>query len=202
MNARLDYDTDFLAAIYWQDRVMFNQYHVAIKMRTLTMDSDENNVALDRMRHIIHDMMTNSVFVHEEDRSAIKKLEAAGIRVISLPEIPVDQIVGMMLFSKITAAMEDRMEIGQVSVSSGLGEGIVYHQDASESVGPFEAAGWWKDPEPRAQGTVTPGGKVVKLQRAATWRDLDLHWDSEDEGEEPVEETNKTVVAFRKDETE
>jgi hypothetical protein len=200
MNARIDYETDFLAAVYWEDRVLFNHYHLVIKMRTMSMDNQEHNIALDRIRYLVENMMTNSVFACEEDRAAIKKLESAGMRVISLPEIPVDQIVGMMLFSKITAAMEDHMEIGQLSVSSSLGEGIVYHQDASEGLGPFEDEGWWTDPEPRAQTPIVASGKIVKLQRPAAWRDLDLHWEDEDVQDEP--DNNSTVVAFRKDEKE
>jgi hypothetical protein len=197
MNARLDYETGFLAAVYWQDRVLFNHYHLNIKLRTVSMDSHEHNIALDRIRYVVDNMMTNSVFVHESDRTAIKKLESAGITVVSLPEIPVDQIVGMMLFCKFTAVVEDRMEIGQLSLSSSLGDGIVYHQDASESVGPFEALGWWRDPDPQAQKPVAANGKVVKLQRTPTWQDLDLHWDEKDQPEE-----NTTVVAFRKDDKE
>jgi hypothetical protein len=164
------------------------------------MDNREHNVALGRIRYLVEDMMTNSVFAEEKDRAAIKKLESAGMQVISLPEIPVDQIVGMMLFSKITAAMEDHMEIGQLSISSSLGEGIVYHQDSSEGVGPFEDEGWWQDPEPRAQTPIVTGGKIVKLQRPMTWRGLDLHWDDDDTEEESNEDSNSTVVAFRKDE--
>jgi hypothetical protein len=201
MNARIDYETDFLAAVYWQDQVLLNSYHITLKMRTVSMDSSEHNIALDRIRYIVNEMLTNSVFVHDEDRAAIKKLEAAGIRVISLPEIPVDQIIGMMLFSKITAAMEDHMEIGQLSISSLLGEGIVYHQDSTESVGPFEENGWWQDPEPRAQGTKTSAGKVVRLQKSQTWRALDLHWSDEGDDDENDNEDN-TVVAFRKDDKE
>lgn len=203
MNARLDYETDFLAAIYWKDQVMFNQYHATIKMRTVSMDGEEHNIALDRIRYLVDEMMSNSVFVHNDDRSAIKKLESAGMKVIGLPEIPVDQIVGMMLFCKITSAMEGRMEIGQLSISSSLGENIVYHQDASESVGPFEANGWWQDPEPKAQSAGSGQGKIVKLQKSPLWRDLDLHWPEDSDKDDGSEEViAKNVVAFRKDETE
>ena len=205
MNARLDYQTDFLGAIYWNDQVMFNQYHIDIKMRTVSMDSDENNIALDRIRYIINEVMTNSIFVHDDDRSAVKKLESAGMKVVVLPEIPVDQIVGMMLFCKLTSVTEDHMEIGQLSIRSSLGEGIIYHQDASETVGPFEAAGWWRDPEPKVQSAGSSTGKVVKLQKSLTWKDLDLHWpDDEDHDDEEQSANNveKTVVAFRKDEKE
>lgn len=200
MNARIDYETGFLAAIYWEQKVLFNRYYLTIKMRTVSMDSTEHNIALDRIKYLVDDVMANSVFVSEEDKSVIKKLESAGIKVISLPTIPVDQIVGMMLFSKITAVMEDHMEIGQISISSDLGSGIVYHQDSTESVGPFESAGWWQDPEPHAQAPMASSGKVVKLERAMTWRDLDLYWDEEEE-QDDSEESN-TVVAFRKDDKE
>jgi hypothetical protein len=202
MNARIDYETSFLAAVYWEDQVLFNSYHITLKMRTMSMDSSEHNIALDRIRYIVNEMVTNAVFIHDEDRASIKKLEAAGIKVINLPEIPVDQIVGMMLFSKITAAMEDHMEIGQLSISSLLGENIVYHQDSTESVGPFEDNGWWQDPEPRAQGSKSGVGKVVRLQKSQTWRDLDLHWANEEDDDNEEDSENNTVVAFRKDDKE
>jgi len=199
MNARLEYDTGFLAAIYWEDRVLFNHYHVKIEMQTVSMDHVCHNVALERVRYIINEMMANSIFVHQDDRSAIKKLESAGLKVILLPEIPVDQIVGMMLYCKLSAVVEDQMDVTQIGISSDLGEGVVYLQDQYENVGPFESNGWWADPEPKSQGSTGPGGKVVKLEKSLTWKDLDLSWPDEDPNDS--DDPDKNVVEFRKDET-
>lgn len=191
-----------MAAIYWDDQVLFNQYLLRIEMRTRTMDSDDHNISLDRMKHIINQLMTNAVFVHDQDASAIKKLETAGLRVISLPEIPVDQIIGMMLYCKITAVVQQHIDITQIRISSDLGEGVTYLHDQDESVGPFETAGWWQDSEPSAQTPVSVAGKVVKLKKSQTWQDLDLHWTSrinKPAQQDPTDECKNTVVAFRKD---
>jgi hypothetical protein len=205
MNARLEYHTGFTAAIYWEDQVLFNKYLIKLEMRTVTMDNDDHNISLERIKHIIDDLMNNAVFVHEQDRPAIRKLETAGLRVISLPEIPVDQIIGMMLFSKISAVVQRHIDITQIKISSDLGEGMIYLQDQDESLGPFELPGWWQDSEPWAQAPVSAAGKIVKLQRSRTWRDLGLNWPDQTDApanQDHANDSDNIVVAFRKDEKE
>jgi hypothetical protein len=197
MNVKIEYPAEFLAAVYWEDAVMMNSYAVRCEMMTNTKDNREQNIALERLKYMLFMQMQNSVFVDQREKAAIKRLEAAGLRTVVLPEQPVDQIVGMMLYSKLDSVMEDRITMTQLKLSSELGENITYYQADNETIGPFQQKGWWNNADPVISDSKS-GGKIVSIKGTTTWQLLGLDWDNE------KEETNKgnTVVAFRKDENE
>lgn len=195
MNVKIEYPAEFLAAAYWQDTVMMNSYVVRCEMVTNTRDNREQNTALERLKYILFAQMQNSVFVDQREKAAVKRLQAAGLRTVALPEQPVDQIIGMMLYSKIDAVMEGRMTVTQLKLASELGENITYFQTDNETVGPFAQKGWWNSADPSVSDS-KDGGKIVSIRGTTSWQLLGLDWD------DPEQENNKgnTVVAFRKDE--
>jgi len=197
MNVKIEYPAEFLSAVYWNEQVMFNRYTARCEMITGTKDNIEQNIALERLKYILFVQMQNSVFVDSKEKAAIKRLEAAGLRTVVLPEQPVDQIIGMMLYSKLDAVMEGRIVMSQLRLSSDLGENIVYSHNEIETIGPFQQKGWWNSPEPACFDSKSPGGKVVSIStKTVSWQSLDLHW-SQDQ-----EQTENTVVVFRKDDKE
>lgn len=197
MNVKIEYPAEFLAAAYWEDSVMMNSYAVRCEMITNTRDSREQNIALERLKYVLFVQIQNSVLVDHREKAAIKRLQAAGMRTVILPEQPVDQIIGMMLYSKLDSVMEGRMTVTQLKLSSELGENVTYFQTDNETIGPFAQKGWWNSAEPSVSDS-KDGGKIVSIKGTTTWQLLGLDWG------DAKEEENKgnTVVAFRKDENE
>ena len=195
MNVRIEYPAEFIAGVYWDSVVLFNVYTVKCEMVTGTKDNIEQNIALERLKYILFHQMQNSVFIDSRDRTQIKRLEAAGIRAIPVPQQPVDQIIGMMLYSKLDAVMEGRIIMHQLKLSSDLGENVVYSQNEHETLGPFHERGWWNSPDPACSDSKI-NAKVVSINNAPGWQHLDLHWSMSQEDHK----NNSTVVAFRKDE--
>jgi hypothetical protein len=195
MNVRIEYPAEFMAAAYWDNSVMMNSYVVRCEMVTNTQDSREQNIALERLKYILFMQMQNSVFVDHREKAAIKRLQAAGMRTVIFPEQPVDQIIGMMLYSKLDSVIEGRMSVTQLKLASELGENITYFQTNTETVGPFAHKGWWNSPDPSVSDSKDEG-KIVSIRGTTTWQLLGLDWDDSEQ------ENNKgnTVVAFRKDE--
>jgi hypothetical protein len=148
MNVRLHYETGFLAGVYFDDRLQINSYQVGLHLVTRTVDSENSNIALERIK-IFVDSLNSTVFInscwplHEEMMSDM------GIDITTLPEEPVDQIVGMMLYYKLNAIMEGRMEVTQIELSSSLGDHVCYLHDDEDSAGPFAQDGWWNDASAR-----------------------------------------------------
>jgi hypothetical protein len=136
------------------------------------------------------------VLVDHREKAAIKRLQAAGMRTVILPEQPVDQIIGMMLYSKLDSVMEGRMTVTQLKLSSELGENVTYFQTDNETIGPFAQKGWWNSAEPSVSDS-KDGGKIVSIKGTTTWQLLGLDW-----GDKEEENKGNTVVAFRKDENE
>ena len=190
MNVRLQYPTTFLANVCINGRIVANKYTVVLDMLSGTDDSFEQNVAFDRIRYILHEQFANSVFVDQEEPGVASRLRDAGLRVIELPEIPVDQIIGMALLYKLNAVAEERMVIGQTRISSDFSEQVVYFHTLDDSAGPFIDDGWWDTAKPSCNDTVKSSKIVDMLEE--NWTSLGLQW-------EPVDEWNdNNVVEFTK----
>lgn len=181
MNVKLRYNTEFLAGIYYEDRLQLNAYSLCIDFLTQSMDSRCTNVAMDRVKHFIHGVLEHTVFVDQSQKDTIATLKNLGVNVTALPEQPIDQIVGLMLFYKLNAIMEQQMVITSLDISSVLGDSIWYTHDLSDAAGPFEQSGWWllsntqHDSDPRQ----TVSAKVVKVISRG-WHEIGLEWpDSE-----------------------
>ena len=188
MNVRLHYETGFLAGVYFDDRLQMNSYQVGLNLLTHSVDPADSNIALERVKVFI-DNLNSTVFmnscwpIHEE------MMTEMGIDITPLPEEPVDQIVGMMLYYKLNAIMEGRMEIAQIELSSSLGDDVCYLHDDQDPAGPFAKDGWWNDASARRTGKTAgdSDSNVVKLTHK-NWRDAGLAWP------DVATKTSKTVV--------
>lgn len=202
MNVRLEYPMSFYASLYYKGQYFANKFNIILQLLTGSEDVEEQNIALDRIKYLIKDQIEHSIFVHQREKALIKKLEAVGMQVIPLPEDPVDQIIGMALFYKLNAIVEDRMAVIQTRISSEVGENMMYWHCEDEMAGPFEDKGWWDFPDPHF-GKVKNTGKVVELTKHITWDDLGMGWYDDVEGNKDFNietPTANTVVPFTKPE--
>jgi len=177
MNVRLQYDTDFLAGVYYDDRLQLNSYSASISMVTKTIDPVETNVAMDRLKFFIGELIAGTVFINQEHMEQAETLAWCGANVTTLPEEPVDQIVGMMLYYKLNAIMEGRIEITQLDISSTLGDGVWYLHDEEDNAGPFLAKGWWNDSSTQHDSIEGEpvSDNVVKVVSTG-WHEAELDW--------------------------
>jgi hypothetical protein len=188
MNVRLHYEIGFLAGVYFDDRLQLNSYNVGLNLNTITTDPADSNISLERVKAFV-DGLNSTVFIngcwvfHEE------MMGEMGIDITPLPEEPVDQIVGMMLYDKLNAIMEGRMEVTQIELSSSLGDHVCYLHDNDDPAGPFTQDGWWHDTSARrSRKTATDAEtNVVKITHK-NWREFGLDWP------DTVTKTDKTVV--------
>lgn len=198
MNVRLEHQFQFTAGTYLDSKLHMNNYYVKLEMITQTVDGVEQNIALDRMRHMLFRHFQDGAFVKYTDVDVIDKLQSADLNVVILPETPVDQIIGIMLYCKLNAIMQDRLYITQLKISSDLGQNLWYLQDEQEDVGPFEELGWWHTADPNTFEKNTNYSNIIRLQKSNTWHDFNLEWDDE----LLVKEEDSTVLAFGKDDKE
>ena len=148
MNVQLRHQREFLAAFWIPDDIfntslVMNHYKIDLRMITATSDQREINVAVARCLYMIDQEFTDTVFVEQCHGDLIEHLEAAGADVTELPAQPVDQIIGIMLYCKLNAVMEQRVRISRLELSSVRGQDVWYAHDENETQGPFDTAGWW-----------------------------------------------------------
>jgi predicted Fe-Mo cluster-binding NifX family protein len=194
MNVRLEYDMNWRAAIWFEDRLQINDYSAELSIYTNTMDHQDHVTSMARLNHFMYHELTNTVFIKQDNQDQLRALAAAGIKVTTLPEEPIDQIIGIALYCKLNAILEQRMMVTNVTIQSLLGDNVRYLHSSQESLGPCSESGWWTDPGPIHSNFKPAAGnrRVVKLNRTPTWRDLDLGWSGT---EQPKNETNTVVFA-------
>ena len=200
MNVRLQYPFKFTAGVWYDGQMKMNNYDVRLWLLTNSTDPDSHNIALERIRYFIHGRLDSSIIINSAHVDQVKQLYATGLRITTLPSDPVDQIIGIMLYSKLSAIIEDRMIIGEVEISSDLGGGVVYMHNEEENLGPLEPAGWWHDADlTQCHSELIGEEKVMSLAKSTIWRELELNWPET----EPKEDTGNTIIFtdFNRNET-
>ncbi len=177
MNVRLQYDVEFLAGIYYDERLQLNSYSASLSMITKTTDAVETNIAMDRLKFFINGVIDNTVFINQAHTDQAETLLYLGANVTTLPEEPVDQIIGMMLFYKLNAIMEGRIEITQLDINSVLGDNVWYLHDEEDNPGPFATKGWWDDSSTQHETIeLEPVDDNVVKVISTGWYELGLDW--------------------------
>lgn len=178
MNVRLKKTFGWYSGLVIEDRFQINHYTTELELLTVSDDQVQQNIAYERMKFWFYDIMDNAVFV-SETHPDIDRWRETSARVIAFPTDPVDQIIGIMLCSKLNAVMEDRIVVTDTEIWSKCGDGMSYLHNWKESQGPLSESGWWSDARPIYNALKTNNsGNIVNLDRVAEWKSHDLDWDT------------------------
>jgi len=189
-------DFEFQAGVYFKNSFLMNLYKITIHMNVETENIKEQNIAMERLKFFLNECLDSSVFIENSEKKVIEKFINAGIQPCILPEEPYDQIVTLMLLTKLNAITENRLVVTNITLGSRLSDNVKFTYDIDCPLGPFSESGWWSAPNtslfdlPKAYKI----DKVVKLVKYNTinWEDCNLTWD------EPIANT-KTEIVFTND---
>jgi hypothetical protein len=182
MITRIERDIFFAAGVHFDDAYYINTYDFLLSMLVETDIPKEHTIAMDRFDLFIKNAATNAVFINEEKHEEIEKYKEAGLKIITLPGEPFDQIVAMVLLLKLNAIMENRIKITDITISSLLGEGIRYPivTETAENADIMLGDKWWhnSDIETTNQNVFKfePENNIVKLFDDSIWAQYDLSW--------------------------
>lgn len=185
MNVKLQYDMDFMAGVWYANQLQMNQYAISMNLLTQTSDSAATNIAMDRLKYFVQFHMQNTVFINQQYLEVAEMLKTLGVNITTLPDEPVDQIIGIMLYCKLNAIMENRMIISTLDISSTLGDSVWYRHEDNDALGPFVLDGWWNRPSVQ-HDTVDLEPATEKVVKVTTqgWHEMGLEWE-EDGSSEP-----------------
>jgi hypothetical protein len=182
MNVRLKKRFDVMAGMVYDDQFATNRYQIDLELLTVSDDHEQQNIAYDRMKFWVYRLLQDGILM-SEDSEMLEKWADTGSRIMALPEEPVDQVVGIMLYLKLNAVMENRMVVTTVEISSTEGDDTVYVHNHGEALGSLAENGWWTDARPCwiLPQTNRNHGKIVTLDRTPEWGDFDLDWNKKDQ---------------------
>lgn len=177
MNVRLRYNMPFTAGVYYSGEICMNHYTLVIRMTTNSTDATDHNVAFERIKYFVYNCLDSAVFISNQEQEQCQRLVNAGIKVVTMPGDPVDQLIGLMLYYKLNAIMEDRIIVDETEISSVLGEHMVYLHSDNETTDVGDPPAWWSNTNPCYNDFVTVSAdKVVSMHANSAWRDLELNW--------------------------
>jgi len=199
MNVRLRTSLSFVAGVFFDGILRMNNYRVTISMTTNSGSSENYNIALDRMKYFFAECIDSSILINEEETDQCKKFVKAGLKLVTLPEEPVEQIIGMMLYCKLNAIAEDHIIVNEIELSSELGDQIIFFHSDSEFLGPFEGVGWWNQPDlTHYNKELNVKDNIMSMTRRNTWKEINLDWPADDQ---PNSGNTIVFADFGRDET-
>jgi hypothetical protein len=177
MNVRIQYTFDFLAGVYSDNILTLNKYSVGTQLITRTTNKIEMNIAMERLKCFVYSKLADTVFVHQDQKDRAELMQMMGMSVTTLPEEPVDQMIGIMLYCKLNAIMEGRISVLGVDIASDDSAGVMYLHDEEEPVGPFNTDGWWDKPSTQHNNIelAQTNDNVFKVP-SDPWSEYGLSW--------------------------
>lgn len=197
MNVRIKSSYYFRSGVHLDNRYFIASYCVNLLMITKNKDTHRQNIALRRIAHMCDNEFDSTVFINVDQTKQIKAYQAAGMNVTTLPEDPVDQVIGIMLYHKLNAVAENAIHVHDVQISSDLGGDIVYCHNSNEISQPLSEPGWWH--EPTTVHVHKLKNKEVIVDFASNWSSLGLDW--EPRIAKPSTENKVVFGAFKRDES-
>ena len=200
MNVRLQYTFNFTAGVHYGGQLIMNNYRLIAYMVTNVRESELTNTAFERLKYFINEEIDSTVFIHSEEQEACRLYTAAGIKITTLPRDPVDQIVGLMLFHKLNAIMENRISVLETELSSQLGDNMSYLHSENENTEDVDIPAWWNSPDLTHYDLEFQNGDQIFALAPGSyshWAELGLAWPDQ----EPKETGNIVFANFNKDET-
>ena len=202
MNVRLRYDLPFTAGIYHNGSFYMNNYNLRVWMATISENPIDQSIAFDRLKYFVYTCMESTVFINAAETEQCDRYAQAGLRITTMPGDPVDQLIGIMLYYKLNAVMENRMIIMETELSSSIGEYMTYlHSEEENTVGYVQPEWWTAADLTHSEFAPENVDNIVAIPQATVWRELGLAW-----ADDPADDDSGNVVVFanfkQPDETE
>jgi hypothetical protein len=185
MNVRLQYNIDFTSINILDNRIYPNNYTCKLSMLTASDDSYIQNISFERVKFIFREIFHHGIMINVTHTKLKNFMEMSPEKMIVLPDDPYDQVIGMIIFSKLNAIMDGNMILEELAISSGEGDNIIYIVDESDSFGPItthkkQMTPWWCRSDLSTLDTKKP---MMHVQ----WSDIDMGWDLPSEEETEIE---------------
>jgi len=137
MNVKLDWNCNFLGICVFDDKIFPNHFFVELQMVTNTESSKFQNIAFERMKFVITTLFNNSIFISANNTNFESLANLYPGKMVLFPDEAFDQIIGLAIFCKINAVMEDTLICNRVRISSTFGDNVWYDYTAGDALGPF-----------------------------------------------------------------
>lgn len=189
MNVRIQYPLTFNAGYWYKGELSMLTYYVQLSLTTNTLDPESQSIAFERLKFFVYNEIESSIFINRNEEEQSTQFAICGLNITTLPGDPVEQLIGLMLFYKLNAIMEDRILVTEVKINSSGSDNVTYIHSENESPS-IELDEWWTSCDlVHCDLDLIDSDSVVTLHQVGAWRELDLGWPAEAD-----DNTDNTVV--------
>jgi hypothetical protein len=174
MNVRISQLITFPAGAWYDGSLEINHYTIKLWMITQSTNEEDQGIAFRRMKHFVCYELDSTIFIDAGEKEKCAELAQVGLNVTTLPGIPADQLIGIMLYHKLNAIMEGRIDVVEVEISAG--DGVIYLHGENETSDDIQQPDWWSSPDVVHSDVLSKTENVVNMLPLNTWRDLNLAW--------------------------
>lgn len=177
MTVRIQREFSFTAGLFFDNEFFMNTYQISAHFNVESTSIFEQNIALQRAKYFFNETIDSAIFVRDNDIERMEKLNEMGFKTCPLPEEPYDQIIGIIVFTKLNSILEEKLVLTDIQLSSDMCDGVSYLHSMEENLGPFNLKGWWNENNPNISNPIKlgKGKKVVKLNKKINnWEELNL----------------------------
>jgi len=175
MATRIEKDYIFEAGMHFENAYQINSFELTLLMEVDTDDMHEQNIAIERLDHLVYTCLQNCVFVSMHEAEAIEKYRQAGIEVCTLNYEPYDQIIASTLMIKMNSIIEQKLSIQDMVFGSKLTGGIRFTFSFDEIPKDYFTKNWWTASNIRINDFEIKESNVVNLFNN-DWATLELLW--------------------------
>jgi hypothetical protein len=193
MNVRIAQTVSFMAGAWNDGCLEMNQYIVKLWMITQTIDTIDQNIAFHRMKYFFDYELDSIIFVDEADTEKCTELSLCGLNIMTLPGAPADQIIGIMLYHKLNAIMEGRINIAEIEISAG--DTVVYLHGEHEMSTDLHQPDWWSNADLVYVDKIDTTENIVSMKSITSWRELKLEWNTSNDVINTIDTGNTIVFA-------
>jgi hypothetical protein len=182
----------FTAGVYYDGTLRMNNYNLRLWMTTNSENPADQNISFERIKYFLYTQIDSTIFISSELKNECQRFVQADLNITTMPGDPVDQLVGIMLYYKLNAITEDRMNIVETELSSTYGENMTYLHSEFENTLGYEQPDWWTTADLTHSDFVpVESDKVVSIPQSTAWRDIDLAW-----SDIPTSDASGNIVVF------
>jgi hypothetical protein len=185
MNVKLSHDIGFSTVVIEGSKISPNSFYLKINMVTVSDNNILQNIAIQRILFFLNEVIHGSVLCKITNPIANKFIKLAkDSNVILLPEEPFDQVIGMILYSKLNSIVEGNLEIDLLTIGSEFAPDLTYSIEDFEEFA-FDNSKvkfpWWERPD------LTTSDTPRLMKKTPEWSTFGLGWDTKITTESGVE---------------
>jgi len=125
----LSYECTWDTVIVLEDWLGPNRYKCKIYFNIETDDGDQQNIAFERCKIMLEQIFHHAVFMSIKNPLIQTLAKKTKQKIITLPTEPLDVILAGVIYNKLNAITEGRLNIQKVKISSDQGDNIWIHYD-------------------------------------------------------------------------